>query len=157
MNLTTHIVTSAIYAGGIYSITSSPNLAATGFLSGVLIDVDHVIEYWYENGLDFSIKRFFSFCNSGKNSNFFIAFHSMEFICLIYLLFFALNIKLYGLIICLGLTMHLLLDYLNILVKFNYKLRSIIIFSFFYRLSRRFNRIKIDAETRNSKYKSART
>lgn len=148
MDLGPHGITSTIYAGGVYSITGSFELALAGFLSGTIIDVDHIIEYWNDKGFDLNVTCFFAYCKSGKNSYFFIILHSFELIAIIFLISAIMNSLYVGIVIAGGILLHLFLDYFNIIATLSYKYCSIIIFSFIYRMSKNFKREIIDAEIR---------
>lgn len=61
MKIKHHALASTIISGILYSVFKSWGLAAASFISGILVDLDHVIDYWIEHGLQFDLKRFFKY------------------------------------------------------------------------------------------------
>ena len=142
--MSNHIICTCPLAVLSYKITQSSALVAGLFMGGVLIDTDHLIEFWYDNGLSLNIHKFFAYANKGVNSRFFIIFHSYELILILFVIsrICRFSFLLNGIII--GLVAHLLLDYINIVRRFDYKRYSFVIFSFMFRLLLGFDRMGID-------------
>lgn len=149
MNIERHIQASTLAGIAYFGATRSVSAGLCCLLAGVLIDTDHWIEYWHDCGINLNVKRMFQFCNSGTNSRFFILFHSYELILLCSLLatHYWRRPDIGGAIL-LGMGLHLLMDWWNVMDRFRYLPRSAIIFSFVYRLSRRFRRDLIEPEIR---------
>ena len=80
------------------------------FLSGILVDIDHIIEYIIHYGLkSISVDRVYHVCESCAFSKFYLVFHSIEIAIVAWLLtFFTFNI--YVLAFALGYSSHILLD-----------------------------------------------
>jgi hypothetical protein len=49
------------------------------FFSGILVDVDHYIDYARDRGLNCNLKEFFRYCHSSKYDRLFILFHGYEY------------------------------------------------------------------------------
>lgn len=109
MNTKAHIVSSAALATGIYATTSSLTMAASALLSGIFIDIDHVIDFFLFSGERFSIKGFTSWCYEGRWDRLILMFHSYE-LYLAYGLFVYNHPNPIPLGIFLGVSLHLLLD-----------------------------------------------
>ena len=114
-------------------------------MTGILIDVDHLIEFWIDRGFSLNIASFFEYGNSGTNTRHVILLHSIEIMLI--LLFFswqntAYSLFFYGLM-C-GMLLHLTLDYINILTRFNYKWYSFVLFFSVFRILFLFKRSSID-------------
>ena len=133
MKVENHLITTALVSGVFYLATKSWQPAIGLFIGGVLIDLDHLIEFWYDNGLSFNIPGFFAYSNKGINSRYFIFLHSYEL--LIVLLLFAHYSSfpwfIYGIII--GMAGHIIIDYVNIVKNLRYRYNSFLIFSFIFR------------------------
>jgi len=144
MKIENHLITTVLLVTVSYLVTRSWQSAIGLFIGGVLIDLDHFVEFWYDNGLSFNMPRFFAYGNKGINSRYFIFFHSYEL--LIILLFIAYHSSLpllfYGVII--GMSCHLLIDYINIVKNLRYRYNSFFIFSFIFRSVFKYNREAID-------------
>jgi hypothetical protein len=78
MRLTEHIAASAAASAGIYAATKSPEMAVYSFIAGILIDADHLLDYWSENSFNLNISRFFKTCNECHFTITRLYFHSIE-------------------------------------------------------------------------------
>jgi len=112
------------------------------FIGGILIDIDHFIEFWHDQGSTINLKAFIQFGNSGLSTRLFILFHSFELIPLLLIGFILTNNQLF-IGITLGLILHLFLDYANLVSRFGYRWYSIIVFSFIFRLCHQFQANRI--------------
>lgn len=147
MRLSEHAaLTAPVFAVAYFKTGSYPFLLGL-FLGSILIDVDHLFEFWHDNGFSLKITRFFSFCNSGVNTRFFIVLHSYELVLLLALAYLYNNS-----LLCLGgavgVTFHLFLDYLNILWRYQYRWHSFLIFSLVFRWLHGFKREDLDRAIR---------
>jgi hypothetical protein len=109
MKTTSHIVASAVAGAAAYKITGTAQTAAALFLGGVLIDLDHVLDYLVLAKEKHTVRNFFSWFNDIRWKRIVVVFHSYEFYAfflLIALLF--PNDILTGLAIGIGL--HLIMD-----------------------------------------------
>lgn len=109
VDLSTHIVVTLIVSIVIYKIYLSFTLVALVVVGGILIDVDHFIDYFLYAGLKFNLKKFalIDFLKSGK---IYIFFHSWELVIFIYFTGFLLGLGRYTLALSLGMLGHLLVD-----------------------------------------------
>ena len=109
MTVRTHIITSSVLAVTIYGWTHSIEAAVSAFISGILIDIDHLLDFFLFSGESFSVKAFFSWCNDGRWDRIILIFHSYE-------LYFLYGIIVYNYPhpiltgILLGTGLHLILD-----------------------------------------------
>jgi hypothetical protein len=46
----------------------------------MLVDVDHIFDFWLDRGLSLSPAEFFDFCYRGTSHRFFAIFHGYEFV-----------------------------------------------------------------------------
>ena len=86
MKTTRHIAASAVAGAAAYKITGSPQLASALFLGGVLIDLDHVLDYLILSKEKPSLRNFFSWFNDIRWRRIYVVFHSYEFYMLFLLL-----------------------------------------------------------------------
>ena len=150
MNLSAHVISSLPLALASYMFAHSLSAAAGVLIGGVLIDVDHVVEFWYDRGISFNVHSFFSYAQSGVNSRFFVIFHSIELLFLMALCVCSDYESFLFRGIVIGMALHLLLDYINITRWFGYRWYSLVIFSFLFRLLFKFDRRAIDRVARRS-------
>lgn len=111
MKLEHHIAFSTIISGILYAIFKSWGLSIAAFISGIFIDLDHVVDYVIAHGLHFNVKGFFPFFYEEKHNKITLIFHGWEF-----LIFFAaaawftdFNLLVTGVLI--GYGHHIVLDF----------------------------------------------
>ncbi len=78
-----HAAVSIVLSGILYSVFKSWGLAAASFVSGILVDFDHIIDYWIEYGLRFDLKQFFNYFDEKNFENrkkLFFVFHAWEWL-----------------------------------------------------------------------------
>lgn len=73
-----HLAGSAAAGGALYALTSSPPAALSCLLSGVLLDVDHFVDFFALSGKSFTPKAFCEFCYTCAGSRFLLPLHSYE-------------------------------------------------------------------------------
>ena len=111
MKASAHISTSAMLAAALYAHSRSLPAAASCLVSGILIDLDHVIDFHLFSGERFSIANFFSWCVGNRWQRISLIFHSFElFGILCAVAYYLDNAVLRGIVWGTGL--HLLLDQL---------------------------------------------
>jgi len=78
-----HVAASALISGGLYTISGSWGLTAASLLSGILVDADHIADYWLIHGLRFDLKQLFSYFdehNFERRKKLFFIFHGWEWL-----------------------------------------------------------------------------
>jgi len=123
-----------VVAGAFYGTTHSVAGTAACLASGVLIDLDHLLDYVLaRRKLTFDLAELEHFCGKEKFSRLYILFHSYEFLALLWLAiwFWQLNFVWQG--VAWGVTLHLVLD------QFVNPLKPLVYF-FTYRLKHGFDR-----------------
>jgi len=110
MRVEHHLTISAGISGIIYYLSRSWELTTSSFLAGVLIDIDHVIDYFLNEGIKLNIKDFFRFYRDERYKRLTIVFHAWEWLIFlfVFLWFSGWNTWLTGILI--GFTQHLLFD-----------------------------------------------
>lgn len=144
MRLSVHIALTVPVAAIFYGITKSWCGSMGVFITGVLVDVDHLLEYWHDRGIKLNIPEFFKYGNSGINTRHFIVFHSYELLVILLLCMQISTLSYFFFGLATGLLLHLILDYINIMVHFKYRWYSFIIFSLIFRALFSFRRDRID-------------
>ncbi len=117
MKTSAHIVTSSVLAAALYAHSHSLPESAMCLAGGVLIDLDHILDFYLFSGERFSVRRFFSWCHSAHWPKLTIFFHSYELYALLFAAAWYLDSAiLRGLVWGTGL--HLLLDQLDNVRKY---------------------------------------
>ncbi len=109
MKLTAHVAISTAAAVAVYKITGLKMLSLSFFLSGIFIDLDHLLDYVLLSRERFSIRNFFSWYEERRWKKIYIIFHSYELLAgLLLAAVLARNEVLTG--IAAGCSLHLLAD-----------------------------------------------
>ena len=132
MKLKNHITASLIISAFLFAISKSWIIFTSSLISGVLIDIDHVLDYFCEFRKRFNVKEFFDVHYNRKVLFFMVIFHSWELLALLSICAFLMswNPWIVGTII--GFTQHIILDHI-----FNAKAKRLKYF-FFWRLKKGF-------------------
>lgn len=109
MNVRVHLYTSTLLGGVLYAVTRSWQIAVSSILSGIFIDIDHILDFLLFSGEKFSVKSMFSWCHEGRWRKVTLLLHSYEiyFILIIVTYYFPSEI-LMGILFGTGL--HMILD-----------------------------------------------
>ena len=109
-----HFATSLVGAGIVYSMFGSFISAVAFFASGVLVDLDHLLDYLKEyNMRGLSVHRFFKTCYEDKFKKAILIFHSYEFLFIFWIVITIFRLDIFWIALALGMTMHLVLDQLR--------------------------------------------
>lgn len=109
MKLTAHIGISTVAAASVYTITGSQRLSLSLLLSGIFIDLDHVVDYVLLSEERFTRKNFFSWYDERRWNKIYIIFHSYELLAIFLLMtFWFRNDIMIG--VAIGCSLHLLAD-----------------------------------------------
>ena len=78
-----HVASSAIVASILYLVFKSWSMALSCFLSGILIDLDHIFDYIRQIGFPFKIIDIVKAASNNNKTNWTIVFHSWELLFLL--------------------------------------------------------------------------
>ncbi|MBN1385343.1 MAG: hypothetical protein JW983_10720, partial [Elusimicrobia bacterium] len=108
-----HIVISFSVSAVLYTIFRSYILALTAFLFGIFIDIDHLLDYFREQGFNLDVRNFFYFFTEFQYRKAVIFLHSWELFLIYSLLVFLVpaNEVMFGIFI--GYSVHLIADHLG--------------------------------------------
>jgi hypothetical protein len=140
MKLRSHVIASIIFSTLFFVVFKSWTIATVSFFSGVLIDIDHVFDYFLEFRKRFEVKEFFDVHHNRKILFFMAIFHSWELLALLSICAFLMswNPWIVGTII--GFTQHIIFDQI-----FNKNFNRLIYF-FFWRMKNGFNMKRMFAD-----------
>jgi hypothetical protein len=117
MKTSAHISTSALLAAAVYAYSRSVPEATSCLVSGVLIDLDHLVDFHLFSGERFSIANFFSWCNEARWQRIILILHSYELFGILCVVAYYLNSAVLRGVVW-GAGLHLLLDQLGNLRTF---------------------------------------
>jgi len=112
MRPTHHVIISAGVTA-LFSLWIQSKLALTAcFLSGILIDVDHHLDYWINKGkFPWRYKDLWNFCaNKEQRGRIYLIFHSYEIIILMWALIYVYDLNVVWTGLMLGVTVHIICD-----------------------------------------------
>lgn len=106
-----HIAVSAAVSALVWAFLRDATAAAVCFLTGILMDLDHLIDYAYNYGPRFRLKHFFSAFRYEAFENIFVFLHSWEFIALYFAILWLIDWQPVALGAVIGVAVHLGLDH----------------------------------------------
>ncbi len=112
MTIQAHSAVSCIVALGIYGVSRSTAAALASLITGILTDLDHIIDYCLTHGLSFNIPHFFKSFSSGHYKHIFLLFHGWEHLAVLAVAAWLLNWNPWLLGLTIGYAQHLAGDQL---------------------------------------------
>lgn len=111
MSPTQHTVASGVTSAIFYAVHPSWSATAICFLSGIFIDLDHVLDlYLYKKRLFLGLNDLFNFCGREKGGKLYLILHSYELLVLFWIAIFMFRLDINWLGLGVGLSVHLILD-----------------------------------------------
>lgn len=107
-----HITVSAVVSALLWAFLRDATAAGVCFLTGVFMDLDHLIDYAYNYGPRFRLKHFFSAFKHEAFENIFVFLHSWEFIALYVAVLWIINWQPVVMGAVIGVAVHLCFDHL---------------------------------------------
>lgn len=83
MKLPHHVAASAVVSGALYAAFRSPGLTIASFLSGVFIDLDHLLDYAREHGITLDPAHFFDACHERQFERAVLVLHGWEWLAVL--------------------------------------------------------------------------
>jgi len=133
MVLREHASLSLCGAAAVYLATADVPAAAAFWAAGTLIDVDHVYDYWRDDGFNLDARRFFGYFYRRYPTYLLLAFHGWEWPLSLMAFAWGASAPLWVWALAAGWLGHLVLDH-----RFNPRQKPLCYF-FAYRWSRGFN------------------
>lgn len=110
MRVQYHTALSTIVSAGLFAFFRSWPLTVASFLTGVLVDIDHVIDYVFRHGVQFNVKRFFRTSYERQYVHAVLIFHGWEWLGVLGFLAILSNADLWVIGLLVGYSHHLVLD-----------------------------------------------
>ena len=110
MKIKSHVLVSIIFSTLLFMVFKSWKIAVSAFLSGVLIDCDHIFDYFWEFRKRLIIKDFFDVYHNEKMLFFMVIFHSWELLVLLSIGAFSMSWNPWIVGVTIGFTQHIILD-----------------------------------------------
>ncbi len=136
MKLKQHITISLFFSAFLFAVSKSWIISTSSLISGVLIDCDHIFDYFWEFRKRFRVKEIFDAYHNEKILFHMKMFHSWELLALLSICAFSMSWNPWIVGVTIGFSQHIVLD------QIFYK-RNRWIYFFFWRLKNGFNMKKM--------------
>ncbi|MFH1201369.1 MAG: hypothetical protein V1674_00550 [Candidatus Omnitrophota bacterium] len=108
-----HIIITLPFSAAIYLYFNSLGSALILFFSGILIDLDHILDYRLNGRYRANLKEFYLFCLEKQFDRIFLIFHSLDVILFLWILITVFKLNIYWIALTVGLSLHIILDLLT--------------------------------------------
>jgi len=108
-----HIVISTAVSGSLYALCPSWQLALAALVAGVLIDLDHCVDYIIEFGVWSNWRNFFRSFHEGQYAQIYIFLHSWELLLVLGAASWLTGCNPWVVGVLIGATQHMILDQLS--------------------------------------------
>ncbi|MBI3991126.1 MAG: hypothetical protein HY350_03145 [Candidatus Omnitrophica bacterium] len=82
-------------------------------IAGVLIDIDHVLDYYIANGITLKIKNIYQWFKGLNFTHVFIPLHSIELVFILWIVISLFKLGIFWVALAIGFTQHMILDILS--------------------------------------------
>ncbi len=110
MKFSHHIAVSTIISSILYVLFKSWSLTIASFLSGVFLDLDHYIDYVFECGSPFNMRKFFHCIYEEKLKKIYLILHSWEWSIVLIIMGWMLDWNHWVVGVMIGYGHHMVLD-----------------------------------------------
>ena len=116
-----HVVTSSIISAFVGIYFKSFGCAVLSFVTGVFIDLDHLIDYFTSYKFTLRLKRIYCACARARFKRLFLVLHSYEIVLVLWIAIFAFGLSNVWKAAAIGITQHIVFDQVtNPLKSFGY-------------------------------------
>lgn len=108
-----HAIVSSAVAGAVYLASSDWRMALVAWLVGVGVDLDHIPEFTILRGHRFRLREFLRYCAESRMKKMYLLLHAYEYVLVIALLAWILDLPRWGMVVGLAFLSHLVADQLS--------------------------------------------
>lgn len=105
-----HFVATIAASSAIYLIFKSLPCFIISFISGFLIDLDHLLDYYVQEGITLKFEKFYEWCFGRKFKYSTLILHSLEFLFLLWFLIYVFWLGQFWLSLAIGFSQHMIFD-----------------------------------------------
>ena len=105
-----HLIGTLAASSVIYFVFRSLPCLIISFISGFLIDLDHLLDYYSQEGLGLNFRRFYQWCNEHKLKFTILIFHSLELLFLLWWAIYFFKLGQFWISLAIGFSQHMLFD-----------------------------------------------
>lgn len=105
-----HIICTVTISGFVYLTFHTAVSFFASLLAGILIDIDHLLDYYLQRGFSLRMKNIYIWFCDKKYKFVFIFFHSLELILLLWVAISVFKLGMLWVAFAIGLTQHIIID-----------------------------------------------
>ncbi len=105
-----HMASSAVISTALYVFFRSWELSVANFLTGVFIDIDHIVDYVAERGRDFNIIDFFKVFYEDLTQKVYVLLHSWELMVTLFMVAWLTGWNVWAVGFLIGYGVHMIMD-----------------------------------------------
>ena len=105
-----HVIASCIISSLVWIFFKSFACAAVSFASGILIDKDHLIDYYISHGFTLKARAVYDSCLHMRLKRLYLIFHSYELIAIFWAAIYVFSLSNIWKAAAIGFTQHLIID-----------------------------------------------
>lgn len=130
-----HIIYTLTISGAVYLVFKSLSTFFASLVAGILIDLDHILDYCLQQGLTLKVKYIYFWCIEKRYKFLFLFFHSIELVFIIWFVINVFKLGIFWIAFAIGITQHMLLD-----IIYNRKLMHNYAYFLSYRMLKNFKK-----------------
>ena len=135
MKVKDHIIATVIISSFVYYVFNSLPAFISSLVGGLLIDIDHLIDYYLDQGINFKVRNFFIWCHSDHWTRLTLFLHSFELVFILWGSIIVFNLGVVWVGFAIGFSQHLVFDMI-----FNGKKIKVYSYFFLYRFANGFKK-----------------
>lgn len=105
-----HLIATLATSSVIYAVSKSIPCFLVSFISGFLIDLDHLLDYYIQEGISLDFGKFYNHCIEHRFKYLTIIFHSLELLFLLWGIIYIFKLGPFWLALTIGFSQHMLFD-----------------------------------------------
>ncbi|MFH0913060.1 MAG: hypothetical protein V1884_02090 [Candidatus Omnitrophota bacterium] len=94
----------------VYFVFRSTASFCSSLAAGILIDVDHIFDYYFHWGITLKIKDIYTWCAARKYRFVFLFLHSLDLVILLWITIWFFKLGVFWIAFAIGITQHMVLD-----------------------------------------------
>lgn len=107
---TGHIICALTISGLLYFIFSSGMAFCVSFLSGILMDIDHILDYYIQKRITLRMRKIYIWHIKNDYEFLFLYLHSLELVVMLWVAIFVFKLGIFWIALAIGMTQHIILD-----------------------------------------------
>ena len=107
-----HIISTFAISGLVYFVLKSAVSFFASLAAGILIDVDHILDYYIQQGVTLKIKNIYLWAIEKRCELVILCFHYLELLFILWIIISLFKLGIFWTAFAIGITQHMILDLL---------------------------------------------